>query len=286
VAHRARVCVLGDELRQRLFRFKNPIGQYVRVGDTNFRVIGVMEPRVIPSGKAIITLRDMNEDVYIPITVALEDFQIYSEQAIPINTASVFSMLRRMMNRPPLRERSITEVAVEVGSADQTVPAAEAVKRVIERRHEQISDFDVVIPAELIKQSQQAQQIFNIVMGAIAGISLLVGGIGIMNIMLATVTQRTREIGIRRAIGAKRADVMLQFLLEAVLVTLMGGALGVAAGVQGAHVVSDYAKWKTIVSIQAVELAFLVSVITGILFGLYPALQAARTDPITALRYE
>jgi putative ABC transport system permease protein len=228
----------------------------------------------------------MNEDVYIPITVALEDFQIYSEQAIPINSASVFGLLRQMMNRPPLRQRPITEVAIEVADSEQTVPASEAVKRVIERRHQGMSDFDVVIPAELIKQSQQAQGIFNIVMGAIAGISLLVGGIGIMNIMLATVTQRTREIGIRRAIGAKRTDVMLQFLLEAVLVTLIGGALGVLAGVEGAQAVSVYAKWKTIVSMQAVELAFLVSAATGILFGLYPALQAARTDPITALRYE
>jgi putative ABC transport system permease protein len=245
-----------------------------------------MEERVIPSGKAIVSLRDMNQDVYIPITVALEDFQIYSEQAIPINTGSVFGLLRDMMNRPPLRERSITEIAVEVADEDQTVPASEAVKRVIERRHAGIADFDVVIPAELIKQSQEAQRIFNVVMGAIAGISLLVGGIGIMNIMLATVTQRTREIGIRRAIGAKRTDIMLQFLLEAVLVTLLGGALGVAAGIKGADAVSIYAKWKTIVSIQAVELAFVVSVATGILFGLYPALQAARTDPITALRYE
>jgi putative ABC transport system permease protein len=286
VARRARVCVLGDELKQRLFRFKDPIGQYVRVADSNYRVIGVMEERKIPSGKAIVSLRDMNQDVYIPITVALEDFQIYSEQAIPINNASVFSMLRQMMNRPPLRDRSITEVAIEVENEDQTVPASEAVRRVVERRHAEISDFDVVIPAELIKQSQQSQRIFNVVMGAIAGISLLVGGIGIMNIMLATVTQRTREIGIRRAIGAKRSDVMLQFLIEAVLVTLIGGALGVAAGVQGAQAVSAYAKWKTIVSIQAVELAFVVSVATGILFGLYPALQAARTDPITALRYE
>jgi putative ABC transport system permease protein len=286
VARRARVCVLGDDLKNRLFRFQDPIGQYVRLANTNFRVIGVMEERVIPSGKAIVSLRDMNQDIYLPITVALEDFQLYSEQAIPLNNASIFTLFRQMMNRPPLRDRSITEVAIEVASADQTVAAAEAVKRVIERRHAGLADFEVVIPAELIKQSQQAQVIFNIVMGAIAGISLLVGGIGIMNIMLATVTQRTREIGIRRAIGAKRADVLLQFLIEAVLVTLIGGALGVVAGIEGAKAVSAYAQWKTIVSVQAVQLAFLVSVATGIIFGLYPALQAARTDPITALRYE
>src|SRR5947209_2387849 len=170
VGRHARVCVLGDELKRRLFRFKDPIGQYVKVADDNFRVIGVMEERVIPSGKAIISLRDMNQDVYIPITVALEDFALYSEQAVPINNASLFSLLRQMMNRPPLRERSITEVAVEVGNTEQTVPASEAVKRVIDRRHGGVADFEVVIPAELIKQSQQAQQIFNIVMGAIAGI--------------------------------------------------------------------------------------------------------------------
>jgi putative ABC transport system permease protein len=286
VDRRARVCVIGHELKQRLFRFENPIGRYVKLEGNNFRVIGVMEERVIPSGKKIVSLRDMNQDVYIPITVALEDFQIYSEQAIPISSASVFGLLREMMNRPPLRERSITEVAIEVANAEQTVAASEAVKRVIERRHSGVADFEVVIPAELIRQSQQSQRIFNIVMGAIAGISLLVGGIGIMNIMLATVTQRTREIGIRRAIGARRTDVLLQFLLEAVLVTLIGGALGVAAGVQGAQAVAAFAKWKTIVSMQAVVLAFVVSAVTGILFGLYPALQAARTDPIKALRYE
>jgi putative ABC transport system permease protein len=286
VQRRARVCVLGHELRRRLFRFQDPIGRYVKISDNNFRVIGVMEERVIPTGKAIVSLRDMNQDVYLPITVALEDFQLYSEQPIPLNSASVFSLFRQMMNRPPLRDRSISEVGIEVANAEQTVAASEAVKRVLDRRHQGVSDFEVVIPAELIKQSQQAQQIFNVVMGAIAGISLLVGGIGIMNIMLATVTQRTREIGIRRAIGAKRSDVLLQFLLEAVLVTLVGGALGVAAGIQGAKVVSTYAQWKTIVSGQAVQIAFLVSVVTGIVFGLYPALQAARTDPITALRYE
>jgi putative ABC transport system permease protein len=286
VDRRARVCVLGTEVKRRLFRFQDPIGQTVKISNNNFRVIGVMEERVIPTGRAIVALRDMNQDIYVPITVALEDFSIYSEQPIPLNVASLQSMFRSMMDRPPVKQRSITEISLEVENAEATVPAAAAIKRVLDRRHNGVNDYEIVIPAELIRQSQQAQQIFNIVMGAIASISLLVGGIGIMNIMLATVTQRTREIGIRRAIGARRRDVLQQFLLEAVVVTLIGGAFGVLLGVQAAELVSSYAKWKTIVSMNAIILSFGVSFIVGVLFGMYPAIQAAKTDPITALRYE
>jgi len=286
VNRRSRVCVIGSDVKHRLFRFVEPLGQYVKINNNNYKVIGVMEERVIPTGKAIVALRDMNQDVYIPVTVALEDFQIYSEQPIPLNTTSMRMLQRDMADRPPLRERAITEISIEVGTAEETVAASEAVKRILDRRHQGVSDYEIVIPAELIKQSQQSQYIFNIVMGAIASISLLVGGIGIMNIMLATVTQRTREIGIRRAIGAKRTDVMMQFLVEAVIVTMMGGLLGIVLGVRSADLVSTYAKWKTIVSINAVMLSFGVSVMVGILFGMFPAFKAAQTDPITALRYE
>jgi putative ABC transport system permease protein len=286
VEQHARVCVLGSDVKRRLFRLNDPIGKYVRVSNSNYQVIGVMEERVIPAGKAIIALRDMNQDIYLPITVALEDFQIYSEQPIPLNTASIFGLFRDMTNRPPLRERSITELSIEVGSAEETVTASEAVRRILDHRHQHVPDYEIVIPAELIRQSQESQRIFNIVMSAIASISLLVGGIGIMNIMLATVTQRTREIGIRRAIGARRSDVLIQFLIEAVIVTMMGGLLGIGLGIRSADLVSTYAKWKTIVSLNAVILSFAVSVAVGLLFGMYPAFKAAQTDPITALRHE
>jgi putative ABC transport system permease protein len=286
VNRRSRVCVIGSEIKRRLFRFQDPIEEYVRISNSTYKVIGVMEERVIPTGKAIVALRDMNQDIYIPISVGLEDFQIYSEQPVPLNPAALMGLFRVMMDRPPLRDRAITEISIEVASAEGTVAASEAVKRILDRRHQQVADYEVVIPAELIRQSQQSQRIFNIVMGAIASISLLVGGIGIMNIMLATVTQRTREIGIRRAIGAKRRDVLTQFLVEAVIVTMMGGLVGIWLGIQGADLVSTYAKWKTIVSLNAVLLSFGVSVMVGILFGMYPAFKAAQTDPITALRYE
>jgi putative ABC transport system permease protein len=286
VNRRSRVCVIGSDIKRRLFRFVEPLGQYVKINNNNYKVIGVMEERVIPTGKAIVALRDMNQDLYIPITVALEDFQIYSEQPIPLNTNSLQMLQRDMADRPPLRDRAITEISVEVGTAEETVAASEAIKRILDRRHQAVADYEIVIPAELIKQSQQSQRIFNIVMGAIASISLLVGGIGIMNIMLATVTQRTREIGIRRAIGAKRGDVTMQFLVEAVIVTMIGGLVGIALGIKSADAVSSFANWKTIVSLNAVLLSFGVSVLVGVLFGMYPAIKASQTDPITALRYE
>jgi len=143
-----------------------------------------------------------------------------------------------------------------------------------------------VIPAELLRQSQETQRIFNIVMGAIASISLLVGGIGIMNIMLATVTQRAREIGIRRCIGASQADITRQFLLEALVITSIGGLLGIVLGVEMARLISDYAGWRTIVSGQAIALSLVVAMVTGLAFGIYPAMRAASIQPMEALRAE
>jgi putative ABC transport system permease protein len=159
-------------------------------------------------------------------------------------------------------------------------------QRILERRHKEIPDFEIVIPAELLRQSQQTQRIFNIVMGAIASISLLVGGIGIMNIMLATVTQRAREIGIRRCIGASRSDIARQFLLEALVITAIGGLLGIFLGVEMATLISQYAGWRTDVSGEAILASLGVAVVTGVVFGLYPAMRAASIQPMEALRAE
>lgn len=286
VRNRAHVCVLGAEVKRDGFAFDDPVGKLIKIGLTNFRVIGVMEERLLDTDQTTFALRDLNRDVYIPITVSMEDFQIYVEKALPMNPMAMFGMFRSLLDRPPLDQRPISEVAVQVKDPNVVVPAAEVVKQILRRRHQGIPDFDIVIPVELLRQRQNTQRIFNVVMGAIAGVSLLVGGIGIMNIMLATVSQRRREIGIRRCIGATRGDIVRQFLVECLVITSVGGLIGVAGGIAGAQAISAFADWKTVVSPSAVLLSVSVSFAVGLIFGLYPAVRAASIDPMEALRAE
>jgi putative ABC transport system permease protein len=286
LARRAHVCVLGAEAKRDGFAFEDPVGRFVKIGMSNFRVIGVMQERVLETSQTTFALRDLNRDVYIPITVAMEDFQLYLEKAIPMSPAGIEALWRDMFERPALNRRPISEVAVQVNDAEKTVPAADVVKEILSRRHGKIPDFQISIPLELLRQKQQTQRIWNIVMGAVAGLSLLVGGIGIMNIMLATVTQRAREIGVRRCIGATRGDIVRQFLVECLVITTIGGLIGVAEGIGGARVISYYAHWKTVVSGSAVLLSLCVSFSVGLIFGLYPAVRAASIEPMEALRGE
>jgi putative ABC transport system permease protein len=281
---RVPVCIIGSEVKRSAFLLEDAVGKLIHIGNRDFRVVGVMEERAAQAGRSRFALRDMNQDIYIPITVAMDDFQIYAEQALPPDISAFEKVLMRMMRRPPLEQRSITQIIVQVGDESETWEAARVVRRIIERRHKRIADFEIAIPAELLRQSQKTQQIFNIVMGAIASISLLVGGIGIMNIMLATVTQRQREIGIRRCVGASRADISRQFLLECLVITSIGGLVGIGMGIEMADMISKYANWPTIVSSQAVFLSLAVATLTGIIFGLYPAMRAASIQPMEALR--
>ncbi len=286
LARRAHVCVLGAEVKREAFAFENPVGELIKIGLSNFRVIGVMREQVLETSDTTLALRDLNQDVYIPISVAMEDFQLYMEKAIPMNPEAVMGLVGSMFERPPLARRPISEIAVQVADVDKTVPAAQVVKQILSQRHGGVPDFEIVIPIELLRQRQHTQRIFNVVMGAIAGISLLVGGIGIMNIMLATVTQRAREIGIRRCIGAKRGDIVRQFLVECLVITMIGGMLGVGGGIGAAEAISRYAGWKTVVAGGAVVLSLGVSVSVGLIFGLYPAIRAASIEPMEALRAE
>ena len=285
VRDRMMVCVLGAAAKRELFGFDDPMGKMLKIGRELFRVVGVMEAKEVGSAKALSALRDLNSDVYIPITISLTDFQVSSQESIPSDYIKLRQIALRLRNRPSLDRSPITEVIVQVANEGATVPAASVIRAVLDRQHRGIRDYEIIIPAELLRQSQQTQRIFNIVMAAIASISLLVGGIGIMNIMLATVTQRTREIGVRRCIGATRWDIIRQFMLEALVITCFGGLIGVGLGVAGARAISVYANWSTVVSMQAVIMAFGVSAIVGVVFGLYPAVRAAAVDPIEALRY-
>jgi len=259
-----RVCALGSGIKRDLFYFRDPVGQKVKIGDQWYTVIGMMEDKAVSTGgqKTDIMVRDMNKYVYIPIT----------------------SMLKRYPKQQ--FESEITRFTARVNDPNRIQEAANIVRNTMLRRHNQVKDFEITIPEALLRQSQQTQRIFNIVMGAIAGISLLVGGIGIMNIMLATVLERTREIGIRRAVGATRRDILGQFLLEAVVLSFTGGVIGIFLGFGMTKVIAVYAHWRTIVSIQSIFLAFWVSVAVGVIFGYYPAKRAAMKEPIEALRYE
>ena len=257
------ICVLGSEIKQELFGYRDALNAAIRIGDSWFTVVGVMEPKAIREGRAAaIKLRNINRDVYIPLTAAL-------------------SRLSATDGGP-----GIDELSIRVADADRLSAVARSISRFLTAKHRGVEDYEVIVPEELLAQARRTQQLFNIVMGSIAGIALLVGGIGIMNIMLANVSERTREIGIRRAIGATKQDIMGQFLIETVLICLAGGIIGIVLGMGMALVITFYANWETGFSVASVVIAVGTSASVGIAFGLYPARRAAELDPVQALRSE
>jgi putative ABC transport system permease protein len=225
-----------------------------------YQVIGVLENRDLPKGKnLVVQARDINNDIYIPLAT---DFSSLSSQT------------------------DVNEISLRVKDSDQVLMAANMAKSILDRIHNRVNDFEIIVPQELLKQSQKTQRIFNVVMGSIAGISLLVGGIGIMNIMLAVITERTKEIGTRRALGANKLDILRQFLVETLVLTVAGGVIGIILGSAAAKIINYYVDWRTVVSINAIFVSFFVSVLVGVIFGMYPAYKAANMNPIGALRYE
>ena len=214
-----RVCVLGADAKRALFFVENAIGKRIKIRNQWFTVVGVLEDKGAAGGKigGVLEVRNTDEDIYIPLTTILRRFHWEDEDA------------------------ELTQITIKVIDPSYLQEAAGIVRNIINRRHRGVEDFKIAIPEELMRQSQKTQQIFNVVMGCIAGISLLVGGIGIMNIMLASVLERTHEIGIRRAIGARRHDIMAQFLTEAVLVSLIGGVIGILLGYLTPEIITLYA---------------------------------------------
>ncbi len=257
------ICILGSDVKQELFRHRDPLGAVIRIGGARFTVVGVMEAKVVRKGRnAVIKVRNINRDLYIPITTALRRFP------------------------RPEKASGIEEIAVRAARAEDLPRTAGLIRELLDRRHRGVEDYEVMVPEELLAQAQRTQRLFNVIIGSIAGISLVVGGIGIMNIMLANVSERTREIGIRRAIGATKRDVLLQFLVETVLICLVGGAIGIILGFGLAQVISLYASWTTAFSYLSVLVAFGTSALVGLLFGLFPARRAAQLNPVQALRLE
>lgn len=271
------VCVLGAEMARRLFPLHDPLGRDVRVGQHYYRVVGVMEPRGKSAGSELPGEASAGgsapaaDRMFIPLETARRR---YGEV-----------LANRRQGSFEAQRIQLHEITVKVGRPEDVVPVSDVVRDLMAKNHKK-KDYDIVVPLELLKKAERTKRIFSLVLGSIAAISLLVGGIGIMNIMLANVTERTREIGIRRALGAKRKDITTQFLVEAVILSGVGGVLGVLLGVAIPLVVSRLADMKTIITWSSPVAAFSISALVGVIFGLYPALRAARMDPVEALRHE
>ena len=259
----AQACVLGAAVRRELFGVAPAIGQSVKVNDVWCEVIGVLEPD--SSGSASVegvSVGSTAREIYLPVTTALRKFE-HEAQSSPLS-----------------------EILVQLTPGTSPRETATVLGALLARLHGGASDYDLIVPEALLEQSRQTQRLFNVVMGCIAGISLLVGGIGIMNVMLAAVLELTREIGVRRAIGARKKDIRFQFLVTSFSLSLLGGVFGVVIGVAIARIVATYASWPTVVTLPSILLATGVSVAVGLLSGLVPAIRAANLNPIEALRYE
>ena len=261
----APVAVLGEGAAAAIFGTDDPVGQYLKVNDQWFQVVGVAGPQLtVQTDIAGIPAQDRNNLIYVPLYAAM--FRLEDGQSA--------------------QKDEIDGIYLQLRSAENIPPAAALVRGLLNVSHREAGDFTIVSPAELLAEQRRTQRIFEMVMVAIASISLLVGGIGIMNIMLASVMERTKEIGVRRAIGAKRRDVIRQFLIETTIISLAGGVIGVLFGVGLSQLIGYLAGWSTIVTTWSIVLAFFVSVGIGLVFGLYPAARAAGLDPVKALHYE
>lgn len=279
----ANVCVIGSDIRKQLFKYKNPINEKIKIGDLWFTIVGVISAKKnLVSNSSNTSFRNFNLDVYIPLSTMNYKMNKYIEASK--RKRSSWRDAGKIANA--IDRKTIDQLTVKVTDDDKIVEVANIVRRILTRKHYKVPDYRIIIPEEIMAQKQKTQKIFNIVMGAIAGISLLVGGIGIMNIMLANIMERTREIGIRRAVGATRQDILSQFVFEALAISFIGGLLGILTGYILTYLISSYAEWRTIITPFSIILAFFVSVIVGFIFGSYPAKKAAEKDPIDSLRYE
>ncbi len=284
------VAVIGHEIARQFFRLEDPIGSTIRINEVVFTVVGVLEPVGFAGGAGAAQLdRDLNKDIHIPITTALDRF---GDVIVKRQSGSVSG-----------EEIQLSEIYINTPSTEDVIPISEIAKRIVEVDHPEMRDVEMVVPWELLENAKRAMLVWNIMLISIAAISLLVGGIGIMNIMLATVTERTREIGIRRALGATRRDIVLQFLIETGSLSAVGGLIGIILGIGISLLLESFIPWllrtslfsgvsssnmsiNPEVTLWSIITAFLVAVVVGLVFGIYPAIVASRRDPIIALRHD
>ncbi len=288
------VAIIGHGIRSRFFTTEDPIGKPLKAGDIWVTVVGVLDDRTVSKETSErLGVRDPNMDVYVPLRSMLLRFRNRAQvtEWDVQQAAREFDDDQNQTEDPQVRAERVNyhqldRIVVRVHEARFVSPVAEIMQRMLARRHNGVVDFEITVPELLLKQEQRTKTIFNIVLGAIASISLIVGGIGIMNIMLASVLERIREIGVRRAVGATRNDVLAQFLSEAVLISVAGGVAGILVGAGISLGIEKLAGIQTMVSPLSVFVAFGVSLTVGLVFGIVPAYRAARQDPVVCLRYE
>ncbi|HEU5291883.1 MAG TPA: ABC transporter permease [Cyclobacteriaceae bacterium] len=288
------VCIIGSAIKSKFFPTENPIGKTLKVGIHWLTIVGVMKERFVSkSSISKLGIRDFNMDVYTPLqTVIIR----YKNRDLVTTTAIQKATRQQNLNNafgtnsegkaPAVNYHQLDRLVIQVDNTALLTSSADILSRLLKRKHYDVVDYEIEIPELLLKQQQRTNDIFNYVLGAIAGISLLVGGIGIMNIMLASVLERIKEIGLRLSIGAKKSDIIQQFLFEAMMISVTGGIIGVILGVTLAFLVSSVANIPTIITFASILLSFGVAASVGLIFGIAPARKAANQDPITSLRYE
>jgi putative ABC transport system permease protein len=295
------VCIIGKSIKAKFFPSENPIGKFIKCGNTWLKVIGVLEERYISeSSISKLGIRDYNMDVYTPLQTVLVRYKnramLTQEMIQSSNRGSTGAMIiigggggggsSEEETKAPVNYHQLDRLVVQVQETTNLSPTADVIVRMLERKHNAVIDYEIEIPELLLKQQQRTNDIFSYVLGAIAGISLIVGGIGIMNIMLASVLERIKEIGLRLSIGAKKSDIINQFMFESVMISITGGVIGIVLGIIMALAVSQFADIPTVISFGSIVISFGVASAIGLIFGIAPARKAAMQDPITSLRYE
>lgn len=285
------VCVIGSDIKARFFAGEDPIGKRIKAGGLWLRVVGVLKSRNLSTQNIEnLGIRNYNMDIYAPATTVLLRYKnraVVTRQAIE----QAESTEGESSDSPGsgggiYNYNQVDKLIVRVVDNKYSVPVADVMRRMLQRRHNDVIDFEVIVPELLLQQEQRTKRIFNIVLSSIASISLIVGGIGIMNIMLASVVERYREIGVRRAVGAHKRDIQLQFLTEALAISISGGIIGTILGITFSYLIEMSADIVTIVTFTSIAISFGVAMAIGVIFGYFPARRAAEQDPVQALRHE
>ena len=297
IENSAPVCIIGYDVRSKFFAGQDPIGEKIKVGHLWLTVIGVLKKKEL-STESIESLgiRNYNLDIFSPATTVLLRFKnraLVTKQDLGGSSSTVFFGGGMMVNSSSNSNsdgdgnyNQLDKIIVRVSDSKFSVPIAEVLSRMLKRRHNNVVDFEIIVPEQLLQQEQRTKRIFNIVLSSIASISLIVGGIGIMNIMLASVVERYREIGVRMAVGAQKKDIELQFLTEALTISITGGILGIILGMVFSFAIEATADIATIVTPSSIFISFGVALLIGVVFGFFPAKRAAQQDPVHALRHE